>query len=322
VVEHTEAIAGEVDYVGAGTVEFIYDLDADEVYFMEMNTRLQVEHPVTEYVSGVDIVAEQFRIAGGGDIADLKVGEEGYAIEARVNAERIVRLQDGTLAFRPSAGTIDVCRMPEEKDIDVITTAGEGKFVSPYYDSMLAQIVVHAKDRDTAASKLEAYLGRVEIAGICTNIPLVRAILKDPKFLKGEYDTNYLPALLERVDADALIAEIDTASGHTGIAIGAESIRIDGSDELKVLSPTTGIFYSMPSPAEPEYVMEGDRIGLTDTLCQIEAFKIFTPMCIADFNTGDAHLYEPGCKYEVVRTNVASGQQVNVGDLLFVIRPT
>jgi len=322
VVKHTEAIASEVDYVGAGTVEFIYDLDADEVYFMEMNTRLQVEHPVTEYVSGVDIVAEQFRIAGGGDIADLKVGEEGYAIEARVNAERIVRLQDGTLAFRPSAGTIDVCRMPEEKDVDVITTAGEGKFVSPYYDSMLAQIVVHAKDRDTAASKLEAYLGRVEIAGICTNIPLVRAILKDPKFLKGEYDTNYLPDLLERVDADALIDEIDTASGHTGIAIGAESIRIDGSDELKVLSPTTGIFYSTPSPAEPEYIVEGDRIGLTDTLCQLEAFKIFTPMCIADFNTGDAHLYEPGCEYEVVRTNVASGQQVNVGDLLFVIRPT
>ena len=322
VVKHTEAIASEVDYVGAGTVEFIYDLDADEVYFMEMNTRLQVEHPVTEYVSGVDIVAEQFRIAGGGDIADLKVGEDGYAIEARVNAERIVRLQDGTLAFRPSAGTIDVCRMPEEKDVDVITTAGEGKFVSPYYDSMLAQIVVHAKDRDTAASKLEAYLGRVEIAGICTNIPLVRAILKDPKFLKGEYDTNYLPDLLERVDADALIDEIDTASGHTGIAIGAESIRIDGSDELKVLSPTTGIFYSTPSPAEPEYIMEGDRIGLTDTLCQLEAFKIFTPMCIADFNTGDAHLYEPGCEYEVVRTNVASGQQVNVGDLLFVIRPT
>ena len=322
VVKHTEAIASEVDYVGAGTVEFIYDLDADEVYFMEMNTRLQVEHPVTEYVSGVDIVAEQFRIAGGGDIADLKVGEDGYAIEARVNAERIVRLQDGTLAFRPSAGTIDVCRMPEEKDVDVITTAGEGKFVSPYYDSMLAQIVVHAKDRDTAASKLEAYLGRVEIAGICTNIPLVRAILKDPKFLKGEYDTNYLPDLLERVDADALIDEIDTASGHTGIAIGAESIRIDGSDELKVLSPTTGIFYSTPSPAEPEYIVEGDRIGLTDTLCQLEAFKIFTPMCIADFNTGDAHLYEPGCEYEVVRTNVASGQQVNVGDLLFVIRPT
>ena len=322
VVEHTEAIASEVDYVGAGTVEFIYDLDADEVYFMEMNTRLQVEHPVTEYVSGVDIVAEQFRIAGGGDIAKLKVGEEGYAIEARVNAERIVRLQDGTLAFRPSAGTIDVCHMPEEKDVDVITMAGEGKFVSPYYDSMLAQIVVHAKDRDTAASKLEAYLGRVEIAGICTNIPLVRAILKDPQFLKGEYDTNYLPALLDRVDADALIAEIDAASGDAGIAIGAESIRIDGSDELKVLSPTTGIFYSTPSPAEPEYVVEGDRIGLTDTLCQLEAFKIFTPMCIADFNTGDAHLYEPGCEYELVRTNVASGQQVNVGDLLFVIRPT
>ena len=105
VIKHTEAIAAEVDYVGAGTVEFIYDLDADAVYFMEMNTRLQVEHPVTERVSGVDIVAEQFRIAGGRDIAKLKVRNKGYAIEARVNAERITRLQDGTLAFRPSAGT-------------------------------------------------------------------------------------------------------------------------------------------------------------------------------------------------------------------------
>ena len=321
VIKHTEAIAAEVDYVGAGTVEFIYDLDADAVYFMEMNTRLQVEHPVTECVSGVDIVAEQFRIAGGRDIAKLKVRHKGYAIEARVNAERITRLQDGTLAFRPSAGTINVCRMPEEKDIDVISTVGEGKFVSPYYDSMLAQIIVHAKDRDAAASKLEAYLGRVEVSGICTNIPLVRAVLKDPLFLKGKYDTNYLPAFLERVDADALIAEIDAASGDTTTAFGVESIRIDGSDELKVLSPTTGIFYSTPTPAEPEYVMEGDRIGLTDTLCQLEAFKIFTPMCIGDFNTGDADLYEAGREYEVVRTNVASGQQVNIGDLLFVIRP-
>ncbi|MEC9285026.1 MAG: carbamoyl-phosphate synthase large subunit, partial [Pseudomonadota bacterium] len=321
VLKHTEAIAAEVDYVGAGTVEFIYDLDADAIYFMEMNTRLQVEHPVTEYVSGVDIVAEQFRIAGGADIANLEVNNDGYAIEARVNAERIVRLQDGTLAFRPSAGTIEVCRLPQEKDVDVISTVGEGKFVSPYYDSMLAQIVVHARSRDAAASKLEEYLGRIEVTGICTNIPLVRAILKDPQFLKGEYDTNYLPALLERVDADALIVEIDAASGVAGTAIGTESIQIDGSDELKVLSPTTGIFYSTPSPAEPEYVMEGDRFELTDTLCQLEAFKIFTPMCIGDFNSGDEPLYEAGREYEVVRTNVASGQQVNVGDLLFVIRP-
>ena len=322
VLKHTAAIASEVEYVGAGTVEFIYDLDADAIYFMEMNTRLQVEHPVTEYVSGVDIVAEQFRIAAGGDIANLEVGNNGYAIEARVNAERIVRLQDGTLAFRPSAGTIEVCRMPEEKGVDVISTAGKGKFVSPYYDSMLAQIVVHAGDRQAAARKLEEYLGRVEVVGICTNIPLVRAVLKDPQFLKGEYDASYLPALLERLDADALIAEIDAASGDIGTAFGAESIRIDGSDQLKVLSPTTGIFYSTPSPAEPEYVLEGDRIGLNDTLCQLEAFKVFTPMCIADFNTAEGHLYEAGREYEVVRTNVASGQQVNVGDLLFVIRPT
>ena len=89
-LSHTQAIADEVNYVGAGTVEFIYDLASDAVYFMEMNTRLQVEHPVTEFVSGVDIVAEQFRIAAGGSIANLKIQDHGYSIEARINAERIV----------------------------------------------------------------------------------------------------------------------------------------------------------------------------------------------------------------------------------------
>ncbi len=315
----TEDIANEVGYVGAGTVEFIYDLKANAVYFMEMNTRLQVEHPVTEWTSGVDIVAQQFRVAGGGSIADIEVAENGYSIEARVNAERIVKGADG-LAFRPHPGQIGACHFPEDDGVEIIAAAAAGKFVSPYYDSMVAQVIVHAADRDAAADKLLAYLDRVEISGICTNIPLLRKILSDDVFRAGEYDTNYLPELLARTDIDSLIADIEASAGEASGAINQDSIRIDDSDELKVLAPATAIFYSTPSPSEPEYVSVGDVVDLNHTLCQLEAMKLFTPLSLADFNS-DTQLYPADQRFEVTRVNMANGQQVNEGDLLFVVKP-
>ncbi len=315
----TADIANEVDYVGAGTVEFIYDLASDAVYFMEMNTRLQVEHPVTEWTSGVNIVAQQFKIAGGGSIADLEIKDEGYAIEARINAERIQQTGDGSLAFRPHPGKIVSCEFPEEDNVEIITMAGTGKFVSPYYDSMIAQVIVYAEDREAATAKLTDYLKRVSITGICTNIPLLIRILGDDVFQKGVYDTNYLPQLLGRIDVGQLIEEIEQ-SGSGGEGIDTEAIRIEESDELKVLAPATAIFYSTPSPSEPEYVSVGDRIKLDHTLCQLEAMKIFTPLSLADFNT-DTELYPADHEFEVTRVNMSSGQQVNVGDLLFVVKP-
>jgi len=306
--------------VGAGTVEFIYALASDAVYFMEMNTRLQVEHPVTEWTSGVNIVAQQFNIAGGGSIADVEPADNGYAIEARVNAERIVEQGDGALAFRPHPGQVVECNFPDDEGVEIIAAAGPGKFVSPYYDSMVAQVVVHAADRDAAIDKLRDYLDRVQINGICTNIPLLRRILGDDVFRKGVYDTNYLPELLARTDVASLISEIEASAGEGGAAISQDTIAIEGTDELKVLAPATAIFYSTPSPSEPEYVNVGDRIGLDVTMCQLEAMKIFTPMKLADFNI-DADLYPAGQEYEVTRVNISSGQQVNVGDLLFVVRP-
>ncbi len=315
----TADIANEVNYVGAGTVEFIYDLDSDAVYFMEMNTRLQVEHPVTEWTSGVDIVAQQFNIAGGGAIADLEVKDEGYAIEARVTAERIQQIGDGSLAFKPHPGQITSCHFPAEDNVEIITMAGTDKFVSPYYDSMIAQVIVYAEDRDAAIDKLVSYLGRVTISGICTNIPLLIRILGDEVFRKGIYDTNYLPQLLGRIDVAQLIDEIEQA-GSGGEGIDTEAIRIEESEELKVLAPATAIFYSTPSPSEPEYVNVGDRVTLDQTLCQLEAMKIFTPLSLADFNT-ETELYPTGHEFEVTRVNMSSGQQVNVGDLLFVVKP-
>ena len=320
VLAHTAAIADEVDYVGAGTVEFIFDLAAGAVYFMEMNTRLQVEHPVTEWVSGIDIVGEQFRIAAGESIAELNPKADGYAIEARVNAERVQQSGDGALSFRPHPGTIDEVSFPDEKDVDVITIAAPGKFISPYYDSMIAQIIVHAKDRQAAIERLADYLSRVRITGICTNIPLLRRVLADETFRKGEYDTGFLPAFLQRTDAQGLIEEIEAGAGESASAFDLESIGIDGSDELKVLSPAAAIFYTAPSPSEPEFVSVGDRISVDATLCQLEAMKIFTPLALKDFN-GEANLYDPSLQFEVTRINMGNGEQVNAGDLLFVVRP-
>ncbi len=317
---HAAALADEVGYIGAGTVEFIFDLKAEALYFMEMNTRLQVEHPVTEWVSGVDIVGEQFRIASGASIARLKPKNAGYAIEARVNAERVQMTGAGTLAFRPHPGEITEAYFPEEADVEVIAAAATGKFVSPYYDSMVAQVIVHAADRDAAIAKLSRYLGRVRIKGICTNIELLRLILADAQFQGGEYDTNYLPELLARTDAQTLIEAIETAAGDQASAIDLDTIRIDDSDELKVLSPAAAIFYAAPSPGEPDYAAVGDRVAVDRTLCQLEAMKIFTPLALKDFNTDQA-LYDPRAEFEITRVNISSGQQVNAGDLLFVVKP-
>ena len=319
--EHASALADAVAYVGAGTVEFIYDLDASTVYFMEMNTRLQVEHPVTEWVSGVDIVGEQLRIAAGDSIEGLAVRNDGYAIEARINAERVVESNAG-LAFQPNPGEIRECEFPAEDGIDVIAAAAAGKFVSPYYDSMIAQIIARGPDRAATAAKLADYLDRVCIRGISTNVALVKRVLRDEVFLRGDYDTGYLPEFLTRLDASALIAEIAEAAGEDSAGIGLDAIAIEDSDELKVVAPSTGIFYATPSPTEPSYVSVGDRVGMAATLCQLEAFKIFTPVRLGDFNApGQQPLYDPTGQFEIRRVNVTSGQQVNSGDLLLVVRP-
>ncbi|MEE8077404.1 MAG: hypothetical protein V3T18_00290, partial [Pseudomonadales bacterium] len=313
-------LADEVDYVGAGTVEFIYDLASEAIYFMEMNTRLQVEHPVTEWVSGIDIVGEQFNIAAGESIDPLEVQQNGYAIEARINAESVQMSNTGELVFRPHPGQIGVFDLPAEDGVEIIAAVAAGKFVSPFYDSMIAQVIVHATDRDAAIDKLHAYLSKVAISGICTNVPLLKRVLQDPVFREGTYDTGYLPEFLKRIDSTQLIEEIEACAGEISGGINREAISIEDSDEIKVLSPTTAIFYATPTPTEPDYVSVGDHIGTSDTIGQLEAMKIFTPLCLADFN-GEFELYENAREFEVTRINMASGQQVNAGDLLFVVKP-
>jgi len=147
----------------------------------------------------------------------------------------------------------------------------------------------------------------------------LKRVLRDDVFRDGKYDTGYLPDFLKRTDIETLISEIESSAGEASSAIDVEAIRIEDSDELKVLSPATAIFYTTPTPTDPEYVAVGDRISVNDTVGQLEAMKIFTPVCLADFNN-EVELYNPERQFEVTRINMTSGQQVNAGDLLLVVK--
>jgi acetyl/propionyl-CoA carboxylase alpha subunit/acetyl-CoA carboxylase beta subunit len=317
--ECAENLANAVDYFGAGTVEFIYDLDADTIYFMEMNTRLQVEHPVTEWTSGVRIVGTQFEIAEGATIKDLKVGNKGFSIEARITAEKARLDSNGAIDFLPTPGLATECKFPQGNHIEVIASISEGKTISPFYDSMIAQLVVHGKNRKDAIKKLLAALDETSIKGVCTNISLLKRILNDKTFVNGRYDTGYLPAFLETLDKDLLVEEM----AYTGVAdAGSDlsNLAIAGTDEIKVISPMTGIYYSTPSPNEPDFVKVGDKINLSHILCQVEAMKLFTHISLSSV-PGSGEVFTAENQYEVMRVNQANNAQVNSGDLLFVVRP-
>jgi len=321
VFNYAEKIADAVDYTGAGTVEFIYDVPNKSVYFMEMNTRLQVEHPVTEVVSGVDIVKAQFDIASGKSIVDLQVSEKGYALEVRVNAEKAELDSDGFVSFRPMPGDITECILPEEPHIQLISSVAKGKSISPFYDSMIIQIICWGTERIDAINRMRAYLEKVSINGICTNIILIQRILMDEEFIRGDYDTEFLPKFISRIDAGELIKDIEEASGTVDKGMDFASLQIEGSSELKVVSPSAGLFYITPSPSEPEYVAVGDIVTTDQRICLLEAMKIFSVITLKSFTNDGIEIYPSDQAYEITRINITNGQQVNEGDLLFVIKP-
>lgn len=318
VYRYAELIADQVDYVGAGTVEFIFNLDSVAIYFMEMNTRLQVEHPVTEQVTGVDIVANQFRIAGGGSIADITFNPKGYAIEARITAERTA-VEGGSISFIPTPGNVSAFSIPSADHIKVIKMVEAGKPITPYYDSLIAQVIATGANRDDAADKLLAALEGTVIKGVHTNIPLLKRVLRDETFRKGVYNTQYLNGFLDRINVEEMIAEGEAASGSTQIALDRSAIEIEGSSELKVLSPSTGVFYDAASPTEPPFAPVGKQIRLKDTIGLLEAMKLFAPVALNTCNPGGV-FYDADKTYEIVRVIPTPGQAVNKGDLLFVVK--
>ena len=174
-----------VGYEIAGTIEFLVDKDKN-FYFMEMNTRIQVEHPVTEQVTGHDLVKLQLQVAAGGRLPRTKIVQRGHSIECRINAE------DPANNFRPSPGRITDFHMPGGFGVRVDTHCYNGYQVPPYYDSLIAKLVVYAQTREGAVSKMSSALEEFTIEGIKTTIPFHRQVMRNEKFQSGQFDTSFL----------------------------------------------------------------------------------------------------------------------------------
>ena len=181
-------LLSSMKYLNAGTVEFLYDVDRHAIYFIEVNTRIQVEHPVSEQVTGYDLVQTQFRIAGGEAALprqdQIKVSR--HAIECRINAE------DAARNFMPSPGRIVRWRPPAGAGIRVDSHCRDGYRVPPYYDSMIAKLIVTADDRPAAVERLQRALANFEIEGLQTNLPLLRYIVAQPDFATNNFHTRWL----------------------------------------------------------------------------------------------------------------------------------
>ncbi len=180
----------QIGYRGVGTFEFLYEDGA--FYFIEMNTRLQVEHPVTEETSGVDIVQQQLRVAQG-ETLSMSQGDvtcKGHAIECRINAE-------DPATFMPSAGVVTGLELPQGEGIRVDTHVEAGYKVSPYYDSLIAKLIVHGRDRADAMQRTRSALSSFKLEGIATNLPLLRELFEDAAFAQGETDIHYLEKWLK-----------------------------------------------------------------------------------------------------------------------------
>jgi acetyl-CoA carboxylase biotin carboxylase subunit len=194
-----ESCLSEIGYVNAGTVEFLMDEDGS-LHFIEMNTRIQVEHPVTEMVTSIDLVKTQIRIAAGEKIADIipkldRKGRRGHAIECRINAEHPEK-------FTPSAGKIKTFHVPGGLGVRVDTAAYAEGVIPPYYDSLIAKLITFGKDRDEAIMRMRRALEMFIVEGIHTTIPLHRRILADEDFQAGRFDTKFMERLLAKIQAE------------------------------------------------------------------------------------------------------------------------
>jgi acetyl-CoA carboxylase biotin carboxylase subunit len=194
-----EKSLSEIGYVNAGTVEFLMDEDGS-LHFIEMNTRIQVEHPVTEMVTSLDLVKSQILLATGAKITEIipkidRKGQRGHAIECRINAEHPEK-------FTPSAGKIKTFHIPGGLGVRVDTAAYAEGVIPPYYDSLIAKLITFGKDRPEAIMRMQRALEMFIVEGIHTTIPLHRRILADPEFRAGNIDTKYVERLLARMQQE------------------------------------------------------------------------------------------------------------------------
>ncbi len=227
-------IAESVKYFTAGTVEFLLDADGS-YFFMEMNTRIQVEHPVTELVTGIDLIELQIKTAMGEKLPlkqeDVKL--KGWAIECRINAE------DAQAGFSPFLGTIDKIQFPRSKNIRIDTGITEKSVVTPYYDSMLAKLIVFGENREKAISNMVNALNKFWIKGIKTTIPFHKAVLTNKKFKKGDFNTSFIEkemnSLIYQGEDDEMLASYLATFDFVASLETEDSAHVDF--ENKNLSP-------------------------------------------------------------------------------------
>jgi 3-methylcrotonyl-CoA carboxylase alpha subunit len=260
------AAAQAVGYVGAGTVEFIAEaskgLSADRFWFMEMNTRLQVEHPVTEAVTGLDLVEWQFRVAAGEPLplAQRDVKLSGHAVEARVYAE------DPEKGFLPSTGRLVVLELPVGEGIRVDAGVVAGSEVTPYYDPMIAKVIAHGADRGEALDRLAAALERTRIAGPRTNLAFLAALARADGFRKEQFDTGFIERNLAALGA--VPRAFDRAAAAYGVArlLAGEQARIAArfaGDGPSPWDATDGFDLTGGRRALLPVLVDGDNVNAT-----------------------------------------------------------
>ncbi len=225
------AAAEAVDYVGAGTIEFLVDADRN-FYFLEMNTRLQVEHPVTELITGLDLVELQILVAEGKElpISQEDVQMDGHAVECRIYAE------DPRDNFLPSTGTLTKHRIPSGNGIRVDSGVEEGQAVTINYDPMISKLCSYGKDRGHAIKRMLRALDEYEIAGCRTTIPFCKYVLKHESFTSGNYDTHFVPDHFSKEKIDAVMSNDNKVK-----ALAAALLKMDdsGQEEQQKLKSTS-----------------------------------------------------------------------------------
>lgn len=335
--------AKAVDYEGAGTVEFIVDgsggLKIDRFWFMEMNTRLQVEHPVTEAITGQDLVEWQIRIASGEPLpkSQDELSINGHAVEVRVYAE------DTEHDFLPSIGEVFAFNVPKSSDIRVDTGIEAGDEISPYYDPMIAKIICHAPSRKETLDKLSKALRATVIAGVKVNIGFLRDLLEDAKFIAEDFDTGFIDAFLKKTGNEEDLAPI---SAMAAVMLIEKSMNFttnqawDRSDAFDMAYGVTGRNSIMDvminnQSHQGEYVI--DAAGVHPAVASKNTLTVIKGKAhdyIVDQGKSyqiDARIYDdsgqseaggqvispmPGCLFKL---NVSLGDEVAEGDVLAIV---
>ncbi|MCW8861286.1 MAG: acetyl/propionyl/methylcrotonyl-CoA carboxylase subunit alpha [Rhodospirillales bacterium] len=292
--------AKAIGYVGAGTVEFLLDEDGS-FYFMEMNTRLQVEHPVTEMITGQDLVEWQLRVAEGGHLplSQDELGVDGHSMEARIYAE------DPDRNFLPATGTLRRLRFPvEEPHVRVETGVREGDEVSIYYDPMIAKLVVWGEDRNAAVRLLRQALGEVKIAGLSTNVDFLASVAGHPAFMEGDVTTRFI----EQHQAE-LLPEKGKASARV-LALAALHVLVKRGDEARQAAAASA------DPHSPWAQTDGWRLN-DDNHHELYFIDDGEEVCVTVHYRGDGYLLEvPQGEGRAAAELRAAGETDHNGDLL------